>query len=349
MTSSPGQEINNHLPCVSVVIPCRNERDFILPCLQSLLSQSPGVTFEVIVADGMSSDGTREILETFRESDSRIRVIDNPRQIASTALNAATACARGDIIVRIDVHTAYPHDYLMRCVESVRCGDAWTVGGPQVAASESALGRAIAAAYQSPFAVGGAKCHFAEYEGPVDHVYLGCWQRRAFNRVGGFDTALIRNQDVELDLRVADAGGGLWQSPNIQCRYQVRRSLQALTRQNIQFGYWKVQVAQRHPMQLKLRHLIPALFIATVACLSFASLFLPAAAVLLVAIVSIYACFVALGTIVIGIRGSAALAAFIPIVLPCYHLGYGYGFLRGVWAYTVGRVEVTDGFRQLTR
>lgn len=336
-------------PVVSVVIPCRNEYGFIEACLQSVLSQAPGVPFEVIIADGMSSDGTRELLTRLRENDSRIRVIDNPRQIASTALNCAVACSRGDIIVRIDVHTTYPPNYLAQCVASVRRDGAWSVGGPQVATSDTRLGRTIAATYQSAYAVGGAKCHFADYEGPVDHVYLGCWKREAFNQVGAFDTALIRNQDVELDLRVSDAGGGLWQTPAIQCKYHVRRSLQALTRQNMQFGYWKFQVVRRHPSQFKIRHLLPAMFLVAVTGLMLTGIFSMLGVYALLLLSVVYASFVLAGTITIARVEQLGVAVLTPLVLPCYHFGYGYGFLHGLADYILGRRQATTQFARLTR
>lgn len=344
-----GSQGHSPLPSVSVVIPCRNESEFIENCLRTVLQQNPGVSYEVIVADGMSTDGTREILRDVQKREPQIRIIDNPRQIASTALNCAVACARGRIIVRIDVHTIYPSDYLAQCIETVQQDNVWTVGGPQVATSDTRLGRTIAATYQSAYAVGGAKCHFADYEGPVDHVYLGCWKREAFNNVGGFDTALIRNQDVELDLRVADAGGGLWQTPAIQSRYHVRRSLQALARQNMQFGYWKFQVVRRHPRQFKVRHLLPAIFIVAVTCLVLAGLFSETGLYALLGLIGLYLAFVVVGTIAIARVERPGVAMLTPFVLPCYHFGYGYGFLHGLAAFIIGRRGAMARFGKLTR
>ncbi|MDA1015480.1 MAG: glycosyltransferase family 2 protein [Planctomycetota bacterium] len=335
---------------LSVVIPCRNENQFIGACIRSLIQQDVKERFEIVVADGISTDGTRDTLERVRRCDSRIRVIDNPQQIASTGLNYAIATAKGELVIRTDAHTVYPPDYLSRCLHAIDVRSAWSVGGPQLAASDTSLGRAIAAAYQSSFAVGGAKCHYADHEGPVDHVYLGCWRRHAFLRVGAFDTALVRNQDVEFDLRVSDAGGELWQSPTIQSHYYVRRSLQALFRQNMQFGFWKVQVAVRHPSQLKLRHLAPALFIVMLLSLSIASLLSSSVALnALLVLVAVYFGFVGLGAIRIGLESSARIGVLIPFVLPCYHLGYGYGFLHGIVNLLLGRSKILSQFRKLTR
>ncbi len=343
------REMSSTKPFVSVVIPCRNELGYIEPCIESVLRQDLDGSMEIIVADGMSDDGTRETLQEVQHRNSSLRVVDNPRRIASTGLNRAVAIARGEVIVRIDVHTHYPSDYISRCIKSVAQGQGWTVGGPQVATSDTLLGRSIAAAYQSPFAVGAAKCHFADYEGPVDHIYLGCWKRETFDQTGGFDSALIRNQDVELDLRVAAAGGVLWQSRSIKCRYQVRRTLQALFFQNMQFGYWKIQVVNRHPLQFKARHLIPPLFILALAFLAFASPFVPAASLGVAVVLGLYGAFVAAGTLKIALDKGLKVGTPIPLVLPCYHFGYGYGMLRGLWDHSMGRDGASASFARLTR
>jgi glycosyltransferase involved in cell wall biosynthesis len=62
MTPSPQAK-----PQVSVIIPCRNERDHIEARVASILSQEPEGGFEVIIADGMSDDGTREALEAWTQ------------------------------------------------------------------------------------------------------------------------------------------------------------------------------------------------------------------------------------------------------------------------------------------
>ena len=99
------------VPTVSIIVPCRNEKDHIHASLRSILTQElvPG-EFEIIVADGMSDDGTQEILQQLAAEHPRLRVINNPGRIVSTGLNAAIAVARGTVIVRMDAHTEYAAD-----------------------------------------------------------------------------------------------------------------------------------------------------------------------------------------------------------------------------------------------
>src|SRR5215472_14928877 len=161
--------VSNPCPAVSIVVPCRNEADYIEAALRSILAQeTPTGGFEVIVADGMSDDGTREILQKLAGEDPRLRFIDNPGRIVSTGLNQAIRVARGEIIARMDAHTEYAPDYIRQCVTVLEETGADNVGGAWVAKGDGLVSSAIAAAFQSPFAAGGATGHDPSYEGAVD-------------------------------------------------------------------------------------------------------------------------------------------------------------------------------------
>ncbi len=249
-------------PKLTVIIPCRNEADCIEDCLQSVVTQkSPGREVEVIVADGMSDDGTREILEQFAGQHAGMRIVDNPRRIASTGLNAAIALATGDIIVRLDAHTEYAPDYLQQCRVVLQQTGADNVGGPARTRPRTFWERAIAAAYHSGFAAGGARFHNEDYEGYVDTVTYGCWRKATFDRFGLFDEELVRNQDDEHNLRIIRGGGKVWQSPRIRSYYRPRGSLAALFQQYSQYGYWKVRVIRKHRLPASPRHLVPGAFV----------------------------------------------------------------------------------------
>src|SRR5262245_2689349 len=102
---------------VSVIIPCLNEVMSIEKTLRSVLGQQrPTEQFEVIVADGMSDDGTRDLLATIASNYPELRVIDNSARIQAAGLNAAIAVAKGEIIVRMDAHTDYAPDYICECL-----------------------------------------------------------------------------------------------------------------------------------------------------------------------------------------------------------------------------------------
>ncbi len=336
-------------PVVSIVIPCRNEKNQIKFTLESILAQEPPPGgFEVIVADGMSDDGTRDTLHGLAKDHPRLRIIDNPGLIVSTGLNAAIRAARGSIILRMDMHSRYASDYVLRCLEVLQASRADNVGGPWVAQGNGVIGRAIAAAFQSPFSFGGTRGHNPGYEGIVDTVYLGCWRRQIFDRIGMFDEQLVRNQDDEFNLRLTRAGGRIWQSPRIRSTYIPRHSLFALFRQYAQYGYWKVKVIQKHRLPASVRHLVPAAFVLSLVVLTPAYFWSPIAAKIWSLILGSYLLGVLAASFVTTAKTEWKLFPVLPLVFACYHFGYGYGFLRAIGEIVLRR-HCTRDFTDLTR
>jgi len=326
---------------ISVIIPCRNETRHIPEFLDSLLIQDldPDWQLEILVADGLSDDGTREALRQYSETTPIVRVIDNPGRIVSTGLNAAICGATGEVIIRMDAHTLYARDYIRECVRALRDSSADNVGGPWVAEGRSLVGKAIAAAFRSRFCTGGGKAHDPNYEGEVDTVYLGCWNRSVFDRVGLFDPELVRNQDDEFNFRLRRSGGRIWQSPRIKSSYTPRASIAALFRQYIQYGFWKVAVIRKHGALASWRHAVPGLFVGAIltslALIAVAAaLGLPAVAIAtgatLAAGLSVYflACVVAALPLAHSLDPLAVL--ILPGVIAVYHVAYGLGFLCGI-------------------
>ena len=309
---------------IAVIIPCRNERAHIEAFFDGLISQKTGgLEWQAWIADGMSTDGTRECVLEFAASDRRIHLLDNPGRTAASGLNAALAQSSGDVVLRMDVHTVYADDYIAQCVATLLETSADNVGGPWRACGTGYMQRAIAAAFASRFCAGGARSHDLNYEGPVDSVYLGCWRRETLDRIGWFDTRLVRNQDDEWNLRLTLAGGRVWQSPSIRSYYQVRQSLRALARQYFEYGFWKPAVIRKHGRAASWRHLVPGCFlILNVALMAWH----PRIALI------IDAPYVAASlafSIAAARRCGWTLLPLLPFVFAVYHFSYGLGFLRG--------------------
>jgi succinoglycan biosynthesis protein ExoA len=337
-------------PSVSIVVPCRNEKDTIEACVRAILAQEPpSGGFEVIVADGMSDDGTRGLLQQLATQDPRLRVIDNPGGIVSSGLNAAIRAARGDIVVRMDAHTEYAPDYVSQCVAVLHESAADNVGGAWVAKGKGWVSRAVAAAFQSRFSIGDPCGHNPAYEGNLDTVYLGCWPYEVFERIGLFDEELVRNQDDEFNLRLIRAGGKVWQSPRIQSRYRPRESLRALLRQYQQYGYWKVRVIQKHKLPASMRHLVPGCFVFSLMALPLASFWWPILIWGWLSLIGVYFGCTALASFLTAARHGPELLPVLPVVFVCYHLGYGYGFLRGIFDFLILRRAPNRTYTQLTR
>jgi succinoglycan biosynthesis protein ExoA len=361
-------------PFVSIVIPCRNERSHIQKCLSSTLAQvAPAGGFEIIVADGASDDGTAELLQAISSNDPRVKCIRNPARFTSSGLNAAVQAARGSIIVRMDAHTEYAPDYVQQCVEVLKQSGADNVGGPACTRADTYVQKAIAAAYHSPFSVGGARFHNVNFEGYVDTVTYGCWPRSTFEKFGLFDEELIRNQDDEHNLRIIRGGGKIWQSPKIKSWYRPRSSLAALFNQYMQYGYWKVRVIQKHKLPASWRHLVPAAFLLVLIALFLLSAFcflfsgfrfpfsvfrfevsdfrFPVSGLSLAfpAALSAYLLAIIAASLLTAAQAGWKLLPALPAVFACYHFGYGYGFLRGIWHFVIRKGQKQTAFSRLTR
>jgi glycosyltransferase involved in cell wall biosynthesis len=278
----------------------------------------------VLVADGMSDDGTRAILDRYAAREPRIRVIDNPSRAVPAGLNAAIRDARGEIILRMDAHTSYAPDYVRCCVETLRATGAANVGGPARTKPRGYWGRAIAAAYHSPVACGGARFHDPNYEGWADTVPYGCWRRSTLLEIGLFDETLVRNQDDELNLRLSRAGGRIWQSPAIVSWYQPRATLRRLFQQYFQYGFWKVAVIRKHRIPASWRHLVPVTFVAATVLLPIVSVTLWAA------MLAAYFLAILAASVHAASHEGWDLLPALPVVFAAYHFSYGSGFLAGL-------------------
>lgn len=244
---------------ITIIAACRNEIAHIRAFLDSLTRlDRRNLTFDAIIADGMSTDGTRQVLHEFARANAWCAVIDNPAQIVSTGLNRAVRLARGDFIARMDAHTVYEPAYVAQSIAVLESTGAANAGGPQRSRAEGYWPRAIHAGFHSAFATGGAHFRHDNYRGPVDTVPYGCWRREYLLAIGLFDESLARNQDDELNLRIRLAGGIIWQDPSIVSWYSPRATLAAVFRQYFDYGFWRIAVLRKHPGQGRVRHFIPA-------------------------------------------------------------------------------------------
>jgi glucose-1-phosphate thymidylyltransferase len=342
-------------PFVSVVLPVRNEAAFIKSSLGAVLSQDyPRNRMEVLIADGMSTDATREVIENLKRQhpDISVEVLDNHSRVVAAGMNVALAQAKGEVIIRVDGHTVIAKDYVRECVSALQRWDADNVGGRMRAVSESPFGRAVAVATSSRFGVGGARFHYSDSEEWVDTVYLGAWPRDVFRRIRFFDEEMVRNQDDEFNYRLRANGGKILLSPRIISHYHNRTTLLSLWCQYFQYGYWKVRVMQKHPGQMQLRQFVPPLFV-TVLIISLLTLPLLGVSGLIFGLV--------VASYLIAILGASLLAVgstngqsltLLPVAFATLHLSYGLGFLVGLarfwnrWGNRKNRLEPFNAQKQ---
>jgi succinoglycan biosynthesis protein ExoA len=248
---------------VSVIVPMRNERSNVDPFVSDLAAQDFDGDLEVLVADGASEDGSIERLRAAaRDAGLPLQVIDNAAGWVSPGLNACVRAARGDLIVRLDCHSRYPHDYLRRCAEVSEQTGAWNVGGRLVPTGTSTIERAVACAMDSPFGGIGWTRLSGDDLVETDTVTFGAFRREVFERVGLFDESLVRNQDDEFNMRLRAAGGTIVLDPTITVAYRPRGSLGGAWRQYFEYGLWKVPVIIKHRRIATLRGVVPLVFVA---------------------------------------------------------------------------------------
>jgi glycosyltransferase involved in cell wall biosynthesis len=319
-------------PLVSVVIPERNEARHIEACLAAVFGQDyPGDRLEVIVVDGVSTDGTREILDRAAARDPRVRLLDNPARIVPTAMNRGIAAARGAIVVRVDGHCIIQRDYVSRVVETLRRTGADGVGGTMSPVARTPFQGAVALATSTPFGVGNSAFHYAAQERESDSVYLGAYPAATFARWGGYDETLVRNQDDELNYRIRARGGRIVLNPDIRSSYTPRGTLRSLFSQYFQYGWWKPHVFVRVPRMISWRHLGPSAFVVVLMLLAAAGFFTPIAWGLLAAGLAAHAA--GSTAFCVGrpspVPGLAAWRSVIlvPLATLAMHVAYGLGLL----------------------
>lgn len=249
--------------CVSVVIPVRNEEKYIAKCIESVLRQDFCKDYmELILVDGDSEDKTVEIINRFVDQYTFIKLLKNPQRTVQHALNIGIKNAVGKYIVRMDAHSEYADDYISKCVKYLEKTGAENVGGPMLAKGKNQIQSVVAAAYHSPFALGGGKFHDEAYEGYADTVYLGAFRRETLLKLGLYDEQLPCNEDDDLNFRLVESGGKVFITPKIKSVYYPRASYTALFKQYFRYGFWKVAVIKKHKKPARLSHLVPAAFVA---------------------------------------------------------------------------------------
>jgi len=308
---------------ITVICPVYNEARFIQKVLDFCVNAMP-VEKEIIFIDGQSTDSTCDIINSYIQKHPHITLLHNPQRYVPFSLNLALKHARGEIIIRLDAHTEYAQDYFERIVETFDKSGADIVGGPMRIAKGNQMQEAIGYVTSTLFGIGDSSFHFEDFEGFTDSVYLGAWKKSIFSGTGDFDESLKRNQDDEFHYRARKNGFTIYQSPAIRLQYYPRETVKALFRQYFEYGLYKPFVLKKNKSAIRLRHLVPSLFVlyclAAVIALSIQMyvVLIPLACYLLT---DIYFC--------IASKKSPAVMARIAIAYPVIHIAYGTGFLIG--------------------
>ena len=345
------------LPLVSVVIPCRNERAYIGACLDSVLaSEYPAAAMEILVADGMSEDGTRDVIAEYARRDPRVKLLDNPKRILASAWNAGIRAARGEIIMALNAHTVFPPAYVPTCISLMsEYPEAAYIGGvvrtkPQ---DDTPLGRALALAVSHPFGVGGSRFRTGTAAPEwADTAAFGGYRRGLFSEIGLFNEELVRSQDMELHLRLQKAGKRILLAPQMVGDYYTRTKLGPYLRYCFINGLWLTLPLKYSPHMLSLRHSVPLVFVLTLALTLAGGFFDPRVWWLTLGVAGAYgvANLVASGLIAVQ-RRDPAYVLFMPFAFAALHVLYGIGAFVGItralcsrrfWTHFTGETSVAE-------
>jgi len=308
---------------ITVLCPTYNEASYIEKVLNFFINAKPHDK-ALLVIDGGSNDGTKDILKEWTNKYNNIHLLENENKYVPYALNIGIKYSSGDPIIRLDAHTEYAEDYFEQIIKTFNETGADIVGGPMNAVGKTNFQIAVAKATSTVFGVGDSKIHKVKYKGESDHVYLGAWRRKLFDEIGYFDERLKRNQDDEFHYRAKSLGKLIYLNPEIKSFYYPRNSFSKLIKQYFQYGLFKPVVLRKIKSEIKPRHLIPSLFSIYILSLVLAFFskyyFLP---LFVYIFIDIY----------FSIRANCNIKIIINslFIYPVLHLSYGLGFLAGLF------------------
>ena len=331
---------------VSIVIPCRNEMSFIGKCLDSILSNDfPKDRLEVLVIDGMSQDGTRAIAKTYAQRHPFIKLLDNQKRVTPAALNVGISHAKGQIIMRMDAHATYDHEYISRCVKALEEHKVDNVGGIWriVPRQDNLVAKAVARSLSHQFGIGSAHYRNTTSREPrlVDTVPYFCCPKEVFQRVGTFNEHLVRGQDMEFSLRLRNAGGHTLLVPDIISHYYARTDLKSFLKHNWTNGVWAILPFLYSPvMPVSWRHLVPLALVLALMGAAATALLNPLGLFAFALVAGAYgaATLTAAAQVAVQERDLRYLA-LMPLTFAGLHLPYGLGSLWGL-----ARLVVTTQF-----
>jgi succinoglycan biosynthesis protein ExoA len=323
-------------PKVSIIVPCYNEQSTIRLLLQALHEQTyPRAEMEVIVADGLSTDGTQDAIAAFQKDspDLMVRIVENTNRSIPSALNRAIEAGRGEIILRLDAHSKPYPDYVANCVSAHIEGRGANVGGVWEIhpGADTWIAKSIAVAAAHPLGVGDALYRHTKHAAEVDTVPFGSFRRALLEQVGFFDESLLTNEDYEFNARVRKFGGKIWLDPSIRSIYFARSTFLELIQQYWRYGFWKWRMLRRYPDTLRWRQALPPLFVLSLVGLILLSVFVSFARILLAAELLLYFSIMLLAGLRAAIQHKKAyLILGLPLGIFVMHIAWGSGFFWSI-------------------
>ncbi len=321
---------------ISIIIPTLNEEKYIASCLDSILGADHAPEkMEIFVVDGMSRDDTRDIVQEYHDKFPFIKLIENQKRHTPIGMNLGIEASSGEFVFILSAHAAYEADYFIKLVENIQNLDADCVGGVLLTDVKNANTKSssIKEVLMHKFGVGNALFRTGCMEvTKVDTVAFGCYRKSAFEKYGLFDEKLIRNQDIELNKRIINAGGKIYLIPEVQCTYFARETFTSLAKNQYQNGFWNILTAYytKTLSSLSLRHFVPLLFVLSLLFPLLLSLVFPK--MLWIAFISLVSYLSLVIIISIKLKNSSNSIIYLILSFLTLHLSYGLGSFMGIFS-----------------
>ena len=322
------------MPKISIVIPTFNEEKYIASCLDSIVEADYAhEKMEIFVVDGMSEDGTRQIVQKYHDKYTFVKLIENEQRHTPIGMNLGIQASSGEFVFILSAHAAYGADYFTKLVENIEHLEADCVGGVLLTdvKNTNAKSSSIKEVLMHKFGVGDATFRTGCDEVmEVDTVAFGCYRKSTFDKYGLFDEKLIRNQDIELNKRIINAGGKIYLIPEVECTYFAREAFTPLAKNQYQNGFWNMLTAYYTKTfnSLSLRHFIPLIFVVSLLFPLLLSLVSPK--VLWIAFISLVSYLSLVIIISIRLKNSSNSIGYLIMSFLTLHLSYGIGSLMGI-------------------
>lgn len=315
----------------SIIIPCKNEKNYIENCVTSIINQTYDLNLiEILIVDGYSNDGTREIIKNLVKKHANLKLLDNPHFKTPQALNIGIKNSSNEIIVILGAHTEIDKDFVelnnkFQIEKSVK-----VTGGTQTNVGKSFKQKLIGLVMEMPFGMASAKYRWSSKEQFVDTVVYAAYRRELFDELGFFEENFTISEDAEFNWRIRQAGYKIFFSPKIKSNYYPRESILRFLKQIFRYGILRVNVIKKHINSIKIYHLVPPIFTFVILILTFTSFFNIISFNILLSILIVYF-FINIFLVFPKIRYQGFLYyLYTPVLIFLMHISWGLGFLLGL-------------------
>lgn len=252
---------------ILVAIPVLNEVNHIEDCVASLMQGDERLSdVRFVIADGGSTDGTRDLLDHLAERYPNLTWIDNPKRLQSAGVNAVAAMAHHEsILVRCDAHSIYPPGFIAQVADALLERRVASLVVPMDAVGEGCFQKANAWVVDTPLGSGGSAHRGGRESKYVDHGHHAGFDISVFRAVGGYDASFSHNEDAEYDTRVGRFGGRIYLDADIRLAYKPRATPWALARQYFNYGKGRARTIRKHNIRPRPRQMFPVLSLAALA------------------------------------------------------------------------------------